>query len=334
MHYHQLSAPFYLSSSSFCNFAVESQKNSLHPLIDTAKFLIVVAGPTAVGKTDMCIKIAKKFNTSIISSDSRQFFREMEIGTAKPTLEERQQVAHHFIDSLSIHDQYDVRRFENDTLNLLNSLFETHDCVIMTGGSGLYIDAVCKGFDEMPEIPSQIRESLNELFQNEGIEVLQKRLKQVDPEYFEMVDRHNPQRLIRALEVFEGTGKPFSSFRLKNTVERPFNLIKIGLERDRELLYERINLRMDQMIEQGLFEEAEKIFPYRHLNALQTVGYSEIFGYLDGKYDKEEAVRLLKRNSRRYAKRQLTWFKKDPDMVWFSPDEAESIIKHIGRQMD
>ncbi|WP_143961768.1 tRNA (adenosine(37)-N6)-dimethylallyltransferase MiaA [Litoribacter populi] len=303
-------------------------------MIDTAKFLIVVAGPTAVGKTDMCIKIAKKFNTSIISSDSRQFFKEMEIGTAKPSKEEQALVFHYFINSLSIHESYDVRKFEQNSLKLLEELFEINDCVVMTGGSGLYLDAVCKGFDEMPEIPSEIRGNLNQLFQDKGIEVLQKMLKEVDPDYYGTVDLHNPQRLIRALEVYQGTGRPFSSFRQKKTVDRPFKIIKIGLERDREVLYERINLRMDHMIAQGLFEEAEELFPFRHLNALQTVGYSEIFRFLEGEYDKEEAVRLLKRNSRRYAKRQLTWFKKDPEMVWFSPDDLEGILKYIDRQMD
>jgi tRNA dimethylallyltransferase len=301
-------------------------------LSNTSKFLIVVAGPTAVGKTDLCIKIAKKFNTTIISSDSRQFFREMKIGTAKPTPAEQAEVEHHFVDNLSVMEDYDVRKFEQDALLLLNELFSDHQYVVMTGGSGLYVDAICNGFDEMPEIPSGVREELNNLYQREGLEKLQQMVKEADPVYYGQVDLQNPQRLIRALEVFQGTGTPFSAFRKKEKAERPFKIIKVGLERDRQELYERINLRMDQMIAEGLFEEAAGLFPLRHLNALQTVGYSEIFRFMEGEYDKEEAIRLLKRNSRRYAKRQMTWFKKDPEMVWFHPSELGAIFELIEDQ--
>jgi len=225
-----------------------------------------------------------------------------------------------------------VRKFEQDALQLLDVLFVEHQYVVMTGGSGLYIDAICNGFDDMPEIPEGVREELNALYRQEGIGKLQELLKEADPVYYGQVDLQNPQRLIRALEVYRGTGKPFSAFRQKHKAERPFGIIKIGLERDRQELYDRINLRMDQMIAEGLFEEAEGLFPHRHLNALQTVGYTEIFGYLEGQYDKEEAIRLLKRNSRRYAKRQLTWFKRDPEMAWFHPDEWQAIIQYIKDQ--
>nr|WP_051720176.1 tRNA (adenosine(37)-N6)-dimethylallyltransferase MiaA [Anditalea andensis] len=302
-------------------------------LTHKTNFLIVIAGPTAVGKTDLCIKLAKKFNTSILSSDSRQFFKEMNIGTAKPTVSELMEAKHYFIDHLSIHDPYDVRIFEKETLQLLENLFKNHKCVIMTGGSGLYIDAVCQGFDEMPDIDPLIREELNRLYRTSGIESLQRLLSEVDPEYFETVDKNNPHRLIRALEVFRGTGKPFSSFREKKRVDRPFKIIKIALYRDRAELYARIDMRMDQMIAQGLFEEARELFAFKDLNALQTVGYKEIFDFIEGRYDLEEAIRLLKRNSRRYAKRQMTWFRRDESYVWFHPSQNDQIIGFIADQI-
>lgn len=294
---------------------------------------MVIAGPTAVGKTETCLNIAKKFHTEIISSDSRQFYRETLIGTAKPSAEEMAAVPHHFINTLSIYDEYDVKRFEKDTLELLEVLFQKHKVVLMTGGSGLYIDAVCYGFDDIPDIDPTIRKELNADFEKEGIGFLQKELEQSDADYFGTVDIHNPQRLIRALEVYRGTGKPFSSFRKKKVNIRDFNIIKIGLERERDELFQRIDQRMDLMIGQGLFEEAERLFPYRELNALQTVGYTEIFGYLKGEYDKEEAIRLLKRNSRRYAKRQMTWFKRYPDMTWFHPSDIQEIFLFVKKQL-
>ncbi|WP_200976169.1 tRNA (adenosine(37)-N6)-dimethylallyltransferase MiaA [Echinicola sp. 20G] len=297
------------------------------------KYLVVVAGPTAVGKTELCINLAKKFNTVIISSDSRQFYKETELGTAKPSMSERQEVQHFFVDSLSIHDDYDVRKFEKDALILLEDVFQKSNVVIMTGGSGMYIDAVCNGFDDIPDIDPEIRTYLNELYKSDGIEAIRNKLKEVDPVYYEQVDIHNPQRLIRGCEVSIGTGRPFSSYRNKKKTERPFQIIKIGLERDREELYDRINLRMDLMVEAGLFEEAESLYAYKNLNALQTVGYTEIFDYLAGEYDKEEALRLLKRNSRRYAKRQMTWFRKDEDMVWFHPDQFNQVLGYIENQI-
>jgi tRNA dimethylallyltransferase len=294
---------------------------------------LVIAGPTAVGKTDTCLKIAKKFHTEIISSDSRQFYKEPRIGTAKPSSEDLAAVPHHFINTLSIYDDYDVKKFEKDALKLLSDLFQKHKLVLMTGGSGLYIDAVCYGFDDIPDIDPSIRMELNSNFEKLGIEFLREELEKYDPEYYRIVDTNNPQRLIRALEVYRGTGKPFSSFRKKKVNLRDFNIIKIGLEREREELYQRIDQRMDLMISQGLFEEAEGFFQHRDLNALQTVGYTEIFGYLNGDYDKEEAIRLLKRNSRRYAKRQMTWFKKYPDIKWFHPSDIQGIIRFVENQL-
>jgi tRNA dimethylallyltransferase len=287
---------------------------------------LVIAGPTAVGKTEICLNLAKIFKTEIISSDSRQFYMETEVGTAKPSSNELEEVKHHFVNSLSIFDTYDVRKFEFETIELLEKLFAKHDVVIMTGGSGLYIDAICYGFDEIPKVDSSIREQLISDYKEKGIQNLQSRLKNLDPVYFEEVDIHNPQRLMRALEVCIGTGKPYSTFRKKKKNIRPFNNILIGLERNREELYDRIEKRMDIMVANGIFEEAENLFPYRHLNALQTVGYSEIFGFLEGRYDKVEAVRLLKRNSRRYAKRQMTWFKKNSEMTWFHPSDLQGIL--------
>ncbi|WP_084438803.1 tRNA (adenosine(37)-N6)-dimethylallyltransferase MiaA [Algoriphagus mannitolivorans] len=297
------------------------------------KHLILVVGPTAVGKTEVCIKLAKKFNTEIISCDSRQFYRELELGTAKPNAEELAEVRHHLINSLSIEENYDVKKFEKDALEIMASLFEEKDVVLMTGGSGLFADAITEGFDEMPDISSEIREMVIFEYRQKGLSWLQQEVEKEDPEYFQIVDQQNPQRLMRALEVIRGTGKKFSSFRVKKKAERPFNIIKIGLTRDREELYERIDQRMDQMIQLGLFAEAESFFEKRHLNALQTVGYTEIFGFLEGKYGREEAIRLLKRNSRRYAKRQLTWFRRDPEIQWFHPQQIEEIQHWVESQI-
>ncbi len=291
---------------------------------------MILAGPTAVGKTSLSIQLAKRFQTEIISADSRQFYKEMEIGTAKPTLEEMEGVSHHFINSHSIHDEYNVGQFEKDTLKLLDELFQKHHVVFVVGGSGLYVKALCEGIDDMPAIPAEIRQKLNTEFEQNGIEYLQKQVIESDPEYFKIVDQQNPQRLIRALELYRATGKNMSYYRAQaKRTQRPFNIIKIGLERSREELYDRINLRMDQMIAEGLFEEAEKLYSFKDLNALQTVGYSEIFGFLDGEYDREEAVRLLKRNSRRYAKRQMTWFKRDSEFVWFSAEDKSKVIDYL-----
>lgn len=289
----------------------------------------MIAGPTAVGKTDLCINLAKKFNTVIISSDSRQFFQEINIGTAKPSKEELDMVPHYFIGNKSIHEPYDVRSFEVEALSCIGDLFKRKDLLILTGGSGLYTDAVVNGLDEMPRIAPEIRQGLNLLYAKEGIVPLQEMLKKLDPDYYDKVDLHNPQRLIRALEVCQGTGKAFSEFRIRKKVERPFKTIKIALNRDREELYQRIDSRMDKMIADGLFEEAEEMHPFKNRNALNTVGYKEIFSYLEGAYDKEEAIRLLKRNSRRYAKRQVTWLKRDEAYHWFHPDDINGILSLV-----
>lgn len=295
--------------------------------------MLVIVGPTAVGKTELCLKLAKKFNSEIISCDSRQFYREMNLGTAKPSQEELDQVPHHLIDSHSIFEEYDVKQYESDVLAILDKLYQKSNMVLLTGGSGMYADIITQGMDSIPDISPKIREEVIRLYQQNGLEWLQNQVSIHDPIYFAQVDRQNPQRLMRALEVCLGTQQPYSNFRQKKKVERPFVSIKIGLDRDREELYQRIDDRMDQMIEKGLFEEAESLFPYRNLNALQTVGYTEIFDFMEGVYDRVEAIRLLKRNSRRYAKRQMTWFRKDPEIQWFHPDQFNQIIDFISAQM-
>jgi tRNA dimethylallyltransferase len=297
--------------------------------MQSKKILIAIVGPTAVGKTEISIKIANHLGTEIISADSRQFYRELEIGTAKPDATELSQAAHHLINSLSIQDNYDVRDFENEAMIILEASFKDHNTMVMAGGSGLFVNALAYGLDELPEVKKGMREQLIAEFESEGISKLQEELKANDPEYYAIVDLNNPQRVMRALEVIRSTGMPFSSFRTGEKVERPFQIIWIGLEIERERLYKRIDLRMDQMIANGLFEEAQQFYPERHLNALQTVGYKEIFGYLDGDYDKKEAIRLLKRNSRRYAKRQMTWFRKNEEITWFSPNDLQKILNHI-----
>lgn len=278
--------------------------------------LLVVVGATAVGKTAYCLELAKKLQTVIISADSRQFYREMNIGTAKPSAEELAEVQHYFINSHSITENYNVGQYEKDVLALLPSLFEKYPTVILTGGSGLYIDAVCKGIDDMPEIPENLREELGKRLENEGLSSILETLQALDLAYYEQVDRANTQRVLRAVEVCLASGKPYSSFRKNTAAKRPFEIEKIGLDRNREELYRRIDARMDMMLAQGLLEEAKKLLPYREHNALQTVGYKEIFDFLDGQYDWKVCVELLKRNSRRYAKRQMTWFRRDEQINW------------------
>lgn len=293
------------------------------------KKLIVIAGPTAVGKTAVAIRLARHFNTEIISADSRQIYKELEIGTAKPTPAELDQVRHHFINSHSIHDEYDAAQYGADALSLINQLFEKHDTLILCGGSGLYIKGLLEGFDDIPEVPDEVRDQLIEDFESKGLLWLQNKMRELDSEHFARIDQKNPARLMRALEVKMATGKSIASFQTSAKKSLPFKVVKIGLELDRAELYKRIDSRMDHMMEAGLFAEAEKFYTAKHLNALQTVGYREIFDYLDGQYDKDEAVRLLKRNSRRYAKRQLTWFKRDEEIVWFKPDQGKEMINKI-----
>ena len=302
-------------------------------MLSDPSYLILVVGPTAVGKTDLCLKLAKKFQTEILSCDSRQFYREMNRGTAKPSLQELAEVPHHFINNLSITDSYDVRKYEEEALDLLSHLFQKHRVVLMTGGTGLFVDAVVHGMDEIPEVAAQIRQEIIQEYQSKGLSWLQGAVKMVDPEFYEQVDQANPQRLMRALEVWKGTRLKFSGFRSKKKAVRPFEVIKIGLDGPREELYQRIDQRMEGMLAEGLYEEAESLFEKRGLNALQTLGYTEVFDFFEGKYDQMELVRLLKRNSRRYAKRQLTWFKRDAQICWFHPDEQEKIGSFIENQI-
>lgn len=292
-----------------------------------SKKLIVIVGPTAVGKTEIALRLAEYFRTEIISADSRQIYRELKIGTAKPSTEELARVRHHFINTHSITQDYNAGDYGLEALSRIHQLFETHNNLIMCGGSGLYIKAVLEGFDEMPEIPAGIREKIVEEFKSKGLPWLQKEVETADPDYFAEVDSKNPQRLMRALELYRVANIPVKQLRKKTKLEHSYDVIKIGLEVSRDELYKRIDTRMDRMIEMGLFEEAEMFYPHRALNALQTVGYREIFGCLDGEYDKEEAIRLLKRNSRRYAKRQLTWFKRDTEIQWFRPGQIQEVVK-------
>jgi tRNA dimethylallyltransferase len=291
--------------------------------------LIVILGPTGIGKTDLSIDIAKAFNTEIISSDSRQVYKELKIGTAVPTDEQLQKVKHHFIGNKSIYDYYNASMFEFEVLETLKELFEKNKQVVMTGGSGMYINAVCDGIDELPTIDQKLREDLIKKYEEEGIESLRLQLKMLDPVSYEKIDLKNPKRVLKALEVSIQTGKPYSSFLTQPKKQRNFNIIKIGLKRDREELYERINLRVDQMVEEGLIEEAKDYYKDRHLNSLNTVGYKELFEHFDGKITKEKAIELIKRNSRHYAKRQISWFSRDKDIVWFHPEKKDEMISYI-----
>ena len=293
--------------------------------------LVILLGPTGVGKSDLSIELAKYFKTEIISADSRQIFKELTIGTAVPSLTDQNKVKHHFIQSHSVTDYYSVDRFEKEVLNTLDSIFAKTNIAIMTGGSMLYIDAVCNGIDELPDPDPDLRHELNKQFEKKGIESLRIQLKKLDPGYYEIVDLKNPKRLLRAIEVCLTTGKPYSSLRTSTKKGRPFKIIKIGLNLPRDVLYERINQRVDKMIEDGLIEEALQVFPFRHLNSLNTVGYKELFDYFEGKTDITTAIDLIKRNTRRYVRRQLTWFRKDKDITWFQPDQKEEIIQYLNR---
>ena len=293
------------------------------------KTLIVIAGPTASGKTAFSINLAKALDTVIISADSRQFYKEMSIGTAAPTPDELSQVKHYNVHNISIEDKYDVAEYEKDVLQLLDTLFQEHEYVILTGGSGLFIDAVCNGIDEMPDITAETREKVENLYREGGLRALQISVQQLDPEYFSIVDQQNPRRLQRALEVCYQTGKTFTSFRQKQTAPRDFNIIKFALLWDRETLNRRIDLRVDMMMEQGLLEEARSLYPMRHLNALNTVGYKELFAYFDGNCTLKEAVEQIKIHTHQYAKRQMTWLHKDERYIWVKPDEMEKVVNLI-----
>jgi len=300
----------------------------------TKKHLITVVGPTAIGKTAMAIQLAQHFNCEIISCDSRQFFKEMTIGTAVPSAEELAFVPHHFIQNKSIFEKYTVGDFEKEAIEKLDELFLKDDYVILVGGSGLYVDAVLKGFDDFPEVDPAIRISLTEKFEEFGISYLQDELRKLDPIYYDIVDSENPQRLMRALEVSIGSGKPYFSFLHQKKNERRFTSIKIGLEAPRQTIYDRINLRVDIMITEGLLEEARNLYSFKDLNALQTVGYRELFAYLNGEFTLDFAISEIKKNTRRFAKRQLTWFKKDVETSWFEIIEADKVFDYIEKKVN
>lgn len=295
------------------------------------KTLIVIVGPTAVGKTAMSIKMAEILNTEIVSADSRQFYREIEIGTAKPTAEELKKVKHHFINSLSIQEEYSVGHYEKEALQCITDLFEKHEKVILVGGSGLFVKAVCEGLDTLPSGDKQIREHYEKLFTEKGLEPLQIELQAKDPLYFKTVDRQNPRRLIRALEVITQTGKPYSEFRKQKSVPRDFNILKIGLKLEKELLRKRIDQRVDEMLASGWLEECKRLYPYRDINALKTVGYAELFDFIDGKTDWETTVTNIKTNTWHYAKRQLTWFRKDKEVTWFEALGEKEILAFLDK---
>ena len=290
------------------------------------KTLIVIAGPTASGKTAFAIKVAKALDTVILSADSRQFYKEMSIGTAAPTEEELNQVKHYFVHHISVEDKYDVADYEHDVIQLLNELFKTHDAVIMTGGSGLFIDAVCNGIDAMPDVQPEIREKVEKLYQDKGLHGMQEALQRLDPDYYAIVDQQNPRRLQRALEVCYQTGMPFSSFRSGNTAQRDFEIKKYALLWDRQQLIERIDRRVDIMVKQGLLDEAKALYPKRDLNALNTVGYKELFAYFDGSSTFKEAVEQIKIHTRQYAKRQMTWLRKDNSYQWITTEEIDKVV--------
>ena len=292
-------------------------------------FLIVIVGPTGIGKTSVSVDIATYFNSVIISADSRQFYREMNIGTAVPSESHLKNVRHHFIRFLSVKEYYSASLYERAVLKLLPSIFAENRIALMTGGSGMYIDAVCNGIDDIPDTDPSIREKYNTKFREEGIESLRAELKLVDPVHYGKVDLRNHKRIIRALEIFESTGRPYSEFLTRKKAQRDFEVIKIGLERERDDLYKSINIRVDEMIRNGLEEEARGLYALKDLNPLRTVGYREFFDFFDGKISREKAIELIKRNSRRYAKRQMTWWSRDAEIKWFSPEQVQDIISYI-----
>jgi tRNA dimethylallyltransferase len=298
------------------------------------KLLIAIGGPTAIGKTALSLKLASQFKCPIISTDSRQFYKEISIGTAKPNASILRSIKHYFIDSLSIHESYSVGDFEKDALEILEDIFKTNSYAIACGGNGLYFRAITKGLDSFPTVPESLRNQVAEELQEYGIENLQQELKDFDPTYFSEVDQHNPHRLIRAIAVIRYTGKPFSSFRTGHNRERSFKVVRIALSMDRASLYARINQRVDQMVEDGLFEEAQKYYALRHLNSLNTVGYQEIFDYIDELYTKDEAIEKVKQHTRNYAKRQMTWFRNQPGWLHFHPDDISSIVDFIHRSAE
>ena len=297
--------------------------------MSSAKTLIVITGPTAVGKTQLCLDIARHFDIPIINADSRQIYKELSIGTAQPSAEEQQLVRHYFVGTLSLQDYYSASLFETQVIDLLGTLFLQSDFALMAGGSMMYIDAVCDGIDDIPTIDDETRATMKQRLAEEGLSKLCEELQRLDPEYYAIVDRQNPKRVVHALEICTMTGRTYTSFRKRDKKERPFRIVKIGLNREREELYRRINARVDEMMQRGLLTEAESMYPLRHLNALNTVGYKELFEYLNGRWSLDEAVERIKGNTRRYARKQLTWYKKDPQIRWFHPDQKKEIIDYI-----
>lgn len=282
--------------------------------------LLVLTGPTGVGKTELSLRLAEHFGCPIVSADSRQIFREIPVGTAAPTAAEQARVKHYFVGTKSVAEDYNAGQYERDALTLLDTLFQTHRIVVLTGGSMMYIDAVCNGFDDIPSVPADLREQVKSEYQAKGLVWLQSEVQRLDPAYWAEVDRQNPQRLLHCVEICRTAGKPFSSFRSRTYAARPFRIVKVGLTRPREELYMRINLRVEQMMAQGLLEEARSVYPFRHRNSLQTVGYRELFAYMDGQYTLPKAVEMIQQNSRHYAKRQMTWFNRDTTIHWLNAD--------------
>lgn len=295
------------------------------------KTLVVVIGPTGVGKTELCLRVAEHYGTPIVNADSRQIFAELPIGTAAPTKEQQQRVQHFFVGTHHVDDYYSAAMYEHDAINTLNALFKTHDIVVLSGGSMMYVDAVCKGIDDIPSVDNRTRSLYKRRLNEEGLPALVAELKERDPQHWEIVDRNNPRRVVHALEICYMTGKTYSSFRTNTHKIRPFEILKIGIDRPREELYDRINKRVIDMIEKGLEKEARAMYPRKGLNALNTVGYKEMFAYFDGLIARDEAIRQIQSNTRRYMRKQLTWFKKDTSIKWFSPDNVEDILNYIDK---
>lgn len=297
------------------------------------KTLLVLIGPTGVGKTELSLRLAERYNTCIVSADSRQLYRELKIGTAAPTPQQLARVPHHMVGTLELTSYYSAARYEEEVMQLLDSLFRQHEVVLLTGGSMMYVDAVCKGIDDIPTVDEETRATMLRKYETEGLEQLCAELKLLDPDYYRIVDLKNPKRVIHALEICYMTGRTYTSYRTNVQKKRPFRIIKIGLRREREELYDRINRRVHQMVEEGLVEEARRVYPYRQLNSLNTVGYKEMFRYLDGEWSLDFAIEKIQQNSRIYSRKQMAWFKRDADIHWFHPDEEEQILHTIDQLM-